>query len=110
MFPSLVKHTLYPLHEALMHRPTFRQVAELERSQWLSRSEIEALQLRRLSALVRTAVAHSPWHAERIRAASIDPDADLTWEAFRRLAPMTRADARENRDRIAWLGVPGGAA
>jgi phenylacetate-CoA ligase len=110
MFPTLVKHALYPLHEALMHRPTFRQVAELERSQWLPRSEIEALQLRRLATLLRTAVAHSPWHAERIRAAGIDPDADLTWEAFRRLPPMTRADARENRDRIAWLGVPGGAA
>ncbi len=109
MLPALVRHALYPLHEALLRRPTFRQAADLERSQWLSRSEIEALQLRRLSALLRTAEAHCPWHAERIRAAGIDVRADLTWEAFRRLPTMTRDDARENRDRIAWLSVPGGA-
>jgi phenylacetate-CoA ligase len=110
MLPFLVKHALYPLHEALLRRPTFRQVEELERSQWLPRREIEALQLERLSALLRTATAHSPWHAQRLAAAGIDPDADLTWEAFRRLPTMSRADARENRDRIAWLGVPGGAS
>jgi phenylacetate-CoA ligase len=110
MLPFLVKHALYPLHEALLRRPTFRQVADLERTQWLSRAEIEALQLQRLAALLRTAAAHSPWHAERIVAAGIDPHADLTWQAFRRLPTMTRADARENRDRIAWLGVPGGAS
>jgi len=110
MLPFLVKHALYPLHEALLRRPTFRQVEELERSQWLPRRQIEALQLMRLSALLRTAAAHSPWHTQRIAAAGIDPDADLTWDAFRRLPTMTRADARENRDRIAWLGVPGGAS
>ena len=109
MLPFLVKHALYPLHEALLHRPTFRQVADLERTQWLSRAEIETLQLERLAALLRTAAAHSPWHARRIAEAGLSPDADLTWEAFRRLPPMTRTDARENRDRIAWLGVPGGA-
>jgi len=110
MLPFLVKHALYPLHEALLRRPTFRQVEELERSQWLPRREIEALQLQRLAALLRTAAAHSPWHAGRISAAGIDPHADLTWEAFCRLPTMTRADARENRDRIAWLGAPGGAS
>ena len=110
MVPALVRHVLYPLHEALLRRPTFRQVEELERSQWLPRREVEALQLARLSALLRTASAHSPWHARRMAAAGIDPDADLTWEAFRRLPTMTRADARETRDRIAWLGVPGGAS
>jgi len=110
MLPFLVKHALYPLHEALLRRPTFRQAADLERTQWLSRGEIEALQLQRLSALLRTAATHSPWHAQRMAAAGIEPDADLTWEAFRRLPTMTRADARENRDRIVWLGVPGGAS
>ena len=110
MLPALVKHALYPLHEALLRRPTFQQVADLERTQWLPRREIEALQLRRLAELLRTAAAHSPWHARRIAAAGIDPDADLTWEAFRRLPTMSRADARDNRDQIAWLGVPGGAS
>ncbi len=109
MLPFLVKHALYPLHEALLHRPTFRQVADLERTQWLSRAEIEALQLERLASLLRTAAGHSPWHAQRIAEAGIEPHADLTWEAFRRLPTMTRADARENRDRIVWRGVPGGA-
>jgi len=108
MLPFLIKHVLYPLHEAVLRRPTFAQLAQLEASQWLGRTEIEELQLVRLGALLRIASAHSPWHAQRIAAAGIDPAA-LTWEAFRRLPLMTRDDAREHRDEIAWRGVPGGA-
>jgi len=109
MHPFLVKHALYPLHEAVFRRPTFAQVAQLERSQWQSRGEIEAVQLARLRALLQTAKMHSPWHAQRIAAAGIETVGELTWDAFRRLPTMSRADARENREQIAWREVPGGA-
>ena len=109
MLPFLVRRVLYPLHEAVLRRPTFTQVAQLEASQWLSRGEIEELQLVRLESLLRMVAAHSPWHAQRINAAGIDVGSNLTWDAFRRLPPMTRADARENRDQIAWREAPGGA-
>jgi phenylacetate-CoA ligase len=66
----------------------------------------------KLKALLRTAVRHSPWHAERIRAAGLDvsdPRVALTLDDLRRLPTMTKQDARANVERIHWPGVPGGS-
>ncbi|HEY5308496.1 MAG TPA: phenylacetate--CoA ligase family protein, partial [Casimicrobiaceae bacterium] len=63
---------MYPLQERLMKRPTFDYVESLERTQWLTRGEVERLQMEKLRALLRIAVKHSPWHAERIGVAGLD--------------------------------------
>lgn len=111
MLPLVSRNFIYPLHERLMHRPTFAYLKALEQTQWLSRQEIGQLQLSKLKQLLQTAVAHSPWHARRIVAAGVDPDAgaSLTFEDLRRIPTMTKQDARENVDEIVWRGVPGGA-
>lgn len=111
MHPNLVKHVLFPAHERLMKRPTFAYLAQLEKTQWLSREEIERLQLENLKALLRTAHEHSPWHAERLRRAGLDKHlgADLTMAEFRRLPTMNKADAAANRELLVWKDVPGGA-
>ena len=94
-----------------MRRPTFSYLDDLERTQWLSRKEIEQLQMAKLKELIRLALQHCPWHAERIRAAGLDvnTDAPLALEDLCLLPMMDKADARENRDQIAWIGTPGGA-
>lgn len=112
MNPQLVKHVIYPLHERIMARPTFPYLADLERSQWLDREEIEALQMDRLKSLLRLASRHCPWHADRIAAAGLDLGTDsplLNMQDLRRLPTMTKMDARVNLDRIVWRQVPGGA-
>ncbi|WP_286292137.1 phenylacetate--CoA ligase family protein [Methylomarinovum tepidoasis] len=80
---------------------------ELERTQHLSRQEIQNLQLQRLGKLLHTALAHSPWHARRILEAGLDPE-NLSWEAFRRLPTMSKEDARHHRDGMVWREAPGG--
>ncbi|SMF93983.1 phenylacetate-CoA ligase [Methylomagnum ishizawai] len=111
MHPALVRHLWFPLHERLMQRPTFAYLAELERSQWLDRTALERLQLRKLKALLHTALAHSPWHAGRLRAAglALDGDAELSLEDFRRLPTMDKTDAQAHREAMVWKSVPGGA-
>ena len=110
--PILSRRIVYPLHEHLMRRPTFNYLERLERSQWLTRAELERLQMQKLRVLLQTAALHSPWHAERIGAAGLDfreSAADLSLDDLRRLPTMTKHDARANVDRICWPGVPGGA-
>jgi len=112
MHPALAGRVVYPLHERLMKRPTFAYLESLERSQWLTRVEVERLQMDKFKTLLRTAVQHSPWHAERIRAAGLDvsdPHVALTLDDLRRLPTMTKQDARANVERIHWPGVPGGS-
>lgn len=105
--PSL----LSKLHERLLGRPTFSYLAELERIQWLSRADIEQIQMMKLKELLRLALKYCPWHAERIRAAGLDVNGDalLTLADLHRLPTMDKFAARKNRDRIWWSGVPGGA-
>jgi len=111
--PWLSRRVVYPLHERLLKRPTFAYLESLEESQWLSRADLARLQARKLTRLLKTAAKHSPWHAERIRAAGLDVGANcapVTLEQLRRLPVMTKQDARANVDRLCWLGVPGGAS
>ena len=112
MWPRIARGLIYPLHEHAMRRPTFPYLQELEQSQWCSREEIEAIQLRKLAALLRTAEAHSPWHAARLREAGIDlakADAQIALADLARLPTMSKQDVREHIERIVWREVPGGA-
>jgi phenylacetate-CoA ligase len=109
---ALARRVVYPLHERVLRRPTLRYLAELERSQWATRAEVERIQARKLGHLLRSALAHSPWHAARIRAAGIAEQVlagPVGLDALRRLPTMTRQDAREHVDEIRWPGAPGGA-
>ena len=106
---ALSRHVVYPLQERALHRPTFPYLARLERSQWLSRADLEQLQQERLRALLEVAYVHSPWHRERMEGAGLRPE-DLTdLGVFRRLPLMDKAQAATHRDRLVWKGVAGGA-
>jgi len=110
MIPALVRTLIYPLHERMLKRPTFPYLKELEATQWLSREELERYQEQALSALLAVALEHCPWHAERIRAAGLDPRADtVKLHELRRLPTMTKADAQAHGEAMVWEGVPGGA-
>jgi phenylacetate-CoA ligase len=109
MLAPLARHWIYPLHEALMKRPTFSYLADLEKSQWLGREAVEQLQLDKLGELLSLARDHCTWHARRIREAGIDPSRPLAFEDLRRLPTMTKADAIAHGPELAWPGVPGGA-
>lgn len=94
-----------------MHRPTFAYLKELEKSQFLSREEIEVLQFHKLKNLLTLAQQHSPWHAKHISSAGIELNSDtpLTLSDLQLLPTMDKADALKNRQQIAWMDVPGGA-
>ena len=110
MYPTIVRNLLFPLHEKIMRRPTFDFAGELEKTQWLSRDALEQLQLDKLKALLNIAVAHSPWHAERIHNAQIPLSANqtLSFADLARLPTMDKSNAQSHREQIAWPGVPGG--
>lgn len=94
-----------------MHRPTFAMLAEIERTQWLSRKGVEEYQAQRLNRLLASALAHSPWHADRLQMAGLDETAKagaVTLTDLARLPTMTKRDARENVEQLVWRNVPGG--
>jgi phenylacetate-CoA ligase len=108
MNPFISGNILYPLQEKLLNRPTFSYLQELERTQWLPRSEIEALQTQKLQTLLKTAKEHSPWHAHRIEKTGLNLD-KITSDDLHKLPTMTRIDAQQHGAQMVWHGVPGGA-
>ena len=108
MNPFLSRQLIYPLQEKLLNRPTFPYLESLEKTQWYSRADIEALQLQKLQTLLKTAKEHSPWHAARIESSAINIDA-ISFEELRKLPIMTRADAQQHGHEMAWPDVPGGS-
>ena len=107
--PRLAGSLMYPLQERVLGRPTFGYLHALERSQHLSRAEIEALQLDKLRALLRLAHDHAPWHRKRLEQASLHPEQLGSLVDLRRLPRMDKQDAASNHDALVWRGVPGGA-
>ena len=109
--PAWFARSVFRAQEAAMRRPTFVLLAELERTQWLPREALQDYQAGRLNALLQCALAHSPWHAERLRAAGLAEAvaagtvmlADLP-----RLPTMSKRDARDHAGRLVWRGAPGG--
>ena len=112
MMTWLARRIVYPLQERAVGRPTFPYLRELDQSQWLSRAELEALQARKLNRLLLTALEHSPWHSLRIQQGGLERqvrEGQSSLSDLARLPLMDKRDARENRDRMVWKQVPGGA-
>ncbi len=110
MHPYLARRLFYPLQEHLLKRPTFKYLAELDNSQWLSREEIEKLQGIKLKVLLRSAYQHCPWHRKRIQEAALEleSEAPLTLQDLRRLPLMDKKDILANREAMVWREAPGG--
>jgi phenylacetate-CoA ligase len=110
--PAWFARSVFRIQEAAMHRPTFAVLAELERTQWLStRCDAADYQTDRLNTLLQTALAHSPWHAERLRAAGLAEATragTVTLNDLARLPTMNKRDARDNVEQLVWRQVPGG--
>ena len=109
MLPLLARKLVYPLQERLLDRPTFPYLAELERSQWLSRSGMQKLQEEKLAKILKSAYEHCPWHQERMNAASIDPASPVSLKDLQRLPTMNKQDALLHGKQMVWHAVPGGA-
>jgi phenylacetate-coenzyme A ligase PaaK-like adenylate-forming protein len=113
LIPSVFsRRVVYPLQESLLKRPTFAYLEDLERSQWLSRDQIEALQVRKLAGLLGIANAHCPWHAERLAGAGLSEvtqSSEISLADLRRVPTMDKADAQLHGRAMRWEGAPGGA-
>ena len=109
--PAWFARSVYRAQEAAMHRPTFAVLAELERTQWLSSDAMRNYQTARLNTLLQKALAHSPWHAARLRNAGLDEAVragSATLDDLSRLPTMNKRDARDNVEQLVWREAPGG--
>jgi phenylacetate-CoA ligase len=101
LYTALVSRVLFPMHELLKRHTTVGVRRRLEDSQWWTPPQLEALQLRRLRALLDRAGRQVPYYRELFATLGFDPARDLASLAdLRRLPRLDKTTIRANGDRM----------
>lgn len=92
------RHILLPAFETMLkRRKTFAYWAELERTQWLGRNELESLQFDALRKLVAHACDHCPYYRQTWDSLGIHPKQLQSPTDFAQWPIITRDEIRQHR-------------
>jgi phenylacetate-CoA ligase len=107
LYGTAFRRVLFPLWEGTLRgRPTFEHLRFLERTQWRSLDELQALQLGALRRLLRHAHDHVPYYRDRMAAVGLAPEDVRGIEDLARLPLLTRAQAAESAETRRSLAAP----
>jgi phenylacetate-coenzyme A ligase PaaK-like adenylate-forming protein len=95
MHPFISRHILFPLQERLKGKNTHAVLKDLETSQWLSGSEMQELQFRRLQKYLQFAYDNTTYYREVFDEHGCRPNGIQDFEDFQRLPYLTRELLRE---------------
>lgn len=100
LYERLFRGALYPAYESgLRRRRTLAYLRDYERDQWLSADELQALQWRKLQALIAHCWAHVPFYRQWWGEAGMAAPADIRDRAdYARLPLLTKPMIREHAD------------
>ena len=90
MNERIVARHLFPLHERLKGKPTFRLLAELEATQWLPARRLEEYRLRRLRRFLEFVHTHVPYCRALFDEHALRPRDVHSFEDLSRLPFLTR--------------------
>src|SRR5687768_3791598 len=98
MLSSVYRHLLLPAFDGgLKRRKTFHYLKELERSQWLSRDELDRRQFEALRRLVTHAFHACPYYGEAWSRQGLHPEQLDSLEAFQSWPVTDRETILVNR-------------
>jgi phenylacetate-CoA ligase len=83
-----------PLHKWQIRRRSRSLYLELKQTEWMTREELRALQLRKLQRLVQHAYVHVPYYRDVMREAGVEPDDITTLEDIHRLPLLGKDEVR----------------
>lgn len=97
---SMVRVIFQPLWDAYERSIRLQTLAELEKTQWLSRDELQQRANRKLRRMCVHAVGTSPFYRRRFQEAGIDPATVESIEDLAGLPLLTKMDVRTNLPEI----------
>ena len=108
MNERIVARHLFPLHERLKGKPTFRLLAELEATQWLPARRLEEYRLRRLRRFLEFVHTHVPYCRALFDEHALRPRDVHSFEDLGRLPFLTREILKTRFDDLrARAALPG---
>ncbi len=106
LFSLTTRHVFEPLFAFSEHSSHLKVLAEMEKSQFLTESQVRELQLQRLRRLLVHARENCPFYAERMAAAEFDPNRVTSLDDLRKLPSITKADIQQHRERMKAANIP----
>jgi phenylacetate-CoA ligase len=85
-----------PLHKWMIRRSARAIYLDLKESEWLSKPELEQLQLHKLQRLLQHAYVHVPFYRDAMRAAGVHPLDMVSLADIERLPLLSKDDVRRN--------------
>lgn len=96
MNPKIVRDIIYPLHEFSFKRETFSILKEIEKTQWLSSSEIKEMQWLKLKKLLQHAAKTVPYYKDLFEKNNCMPHSLYSYEDFKYVPILTKEIIRKN--------------
>jgi len=102
----ITKNIIYPLYEAVSGRRILSKLRELEASQWKSRAELEALQLKKLRQLLSYVYENVPYYKRVFDERGLSPQSIHSLEDFRRVPFLAKETIQERKDELVSKAYP----
>jgi phenylacetate-CoA ligase len=88
-------------------RAVQRLLEEMQKSQWLSREELDSIRFGRLQNLVRHAYENIPYYRETYQKHDIHPQDIKSWKDFQSLPMLTKEEVVNNKEKMVWPEMRG---
>lgn len=98
--PVLRRRVLEPVWASYSGAQVLDATAKLEQSQYLSASELRQRQWSQFVDLLRNIYNRNAFYRARLDKVPLSPDTVRSWEDFRRIPILTKAEVRENAHRL----------
>jgi phenylacetate-CoA ligase len=108
MHSKFVKHLIFPLHEKILGRDTYKFLDRLEKEQFLDKEALEALKFQKLKELLVHANDNVPFYRQRFADAGFDPHKMQEIDDFKVLPLLSKEEIRKNLEDMKWQDSPGG--
>ncbi len=100
IYTSMAAEIFFPIHERLKKHTTVHARKQLEKSQWLTPSEIEQLQIKRLRELLIHANEHVDYYKNLFEQYDFDPKIIDSLEVLTQLPFLTKSIIREHSEQL----------
>lgn len=98
LYGRMLHDVLFPAFEAARGRPTVGLMRYLDRTQWASRDELNAIQSGLLRRLIRHAYRHTAWYRQALDARGLSPQDVREVEDLAKLPLLDKDDARGSHE------------
>lgn len=106
MYKAVLKNLIMPLIDVKSQTSHVRCLNFLEKSQWLSPDELQALQNKKLRALLKHAYETVSFYRKRFKEAHIRPETLRNVKDIARLPILTKEEVRKNLPNLVSSAVP----